>query len=71
MGSLYELKFVWHNVHRMGDGTCGLLMNNQKVKTLPLLNKSTNGISYIHFNLPLTGDRNNGVLIRSIETKVN
>jgi hypothetical protein len=66
----YEIKFIWKNSDRLKDGICELFINNQKIKVIPIANKSTNGISYIHINLPLTGELNNGVLIQSINAKV-
>lgn len=40
------------------------------VEKIPIENKSINGISYLHFSLPLIEDINEGILIESIITKI-
>jgi hypothetical protein len=66
----YDLKLEWANLNNPKTGYCNLFINNKKLDTkLALKNKSINGISYIHFALPLKNERSNSVLIESIKTK--
>lgn len=64
------LKLEWENTSNEKKGYCNLFINDKKLTKLPMINKSINGISYLHFSLPLFEDVNEGVLIESIVAQV-
>ncbi|MFK5972113.1 MAG: sialidase family protein [Flavobacteriaceae bacterium] len=67
----YTIKLEWNNANNQETGYCNLFIDDKKLNhQLSLKNKTKNGISYLHFSLPLSGELNNGVLIESIQTKI-
>ncbi|WP_051554535.1 sialidase family protein [Maribacter antarcticus] len=69
IGTWYDVKLEWANVNNSNTGYCTIFINNKKLDTkIPLKNKTINGISYIHFALPLKNERSNSILIESIKT---
>ncbi|MDB4727628.1 glycoside hydrolase [Saprospiraceae bacterium] len=66
----YDLKLEWKNANNDKTGYCNLFIDDKMMKKIPIENKSRNGISYIHFSLPLIEDVNEGILIESIITKI-
>ena len=67
----HELKFEWNNIDNQKNGYCNVFVDGEKIsQKLVLNNISENGICYLHFSLSLEGEINNGILIESIESKV-
>lgn len=65
----HDLKLKW-NINQK-TGYCEIFIDDRKINsTLPIKNMSQNGISYIHFSLPLKRSLNNGILIESIKTRI-
>ncbi len=63
----YNLRLEWINSDNPETGYCQLFIDNEKQDLhLPLNIRTTNGISYIHFLLPLLSEVNNGILFESI-----
>ena len=71
-----EKKHAWHILQMVwnlenSNNTCRVLLNGLDVnQTLPLINHSKNGISYVHFYLPNENNNRNGILIDWINSKV-
>jgi len=67
----HDIKFIWSDDNNREGMVCNLFIDNNKMDFHLLPNSSTlNGISYIHFLLPIKNNSNEGILIESIETKV-
>ncbi len=71
-GVSYSLTFKWTNVTEEGKPGCKIYLSGNKgpVKSLPLVNASPNGISYIHLiSTAKTADE--GLLLESVKANVN
>lgn len=63
----YDFRLEWRNANNKKTGYCNVFIDDKKLAhRLPIQNKSINGISYLHFSLPLIKDINTGILIESI-----
>ena len=67
----YDFKLKWTNAEDPESGYCNLYIKGIKENIrIPQNFETKNGISYIHFYLPLKSICNSGVLIESINAKV-
>lgn len=52
----YDFKLEWNIASNQETGYCNLFIDDKKLDhKLSLNNKTKNGISYVHFSLPLNG----------------
>ncbi len=65
-----EIKLEWNNANNLETGYCNLFIDNKLNHKISLKNKTKNGVSYVHFSLPLISELNDGVLIEAIKTKI-
>lgn len=66
----YDLTLEWKDVDRLNTGYCDFSIGDSKQESrLHKGNASENGVSYIHFFLPLHTEASNSVLIESIITE--
>lgn len=67
-GIWYNLKFTW-NGSKDQKSTCSLTLNGKVEGTLPILNTSPNGVSYVHM-ISTAKKTDSGILIQKVEASV-
>jgi hypothetical protein len=67
----HELKMKWVDAGNRKNGRCELYLDGRRYEMLAQRYESHNGISYIHFYLPLINEHNGGILMESIHVKTS